>query len=65
MAVKPMSPEKQTLLLIRGALYELPKDDRARIEDVAQQLRDLVKVAGAAHGGFALALVGAEAAAEE
>lgn len=59
-----MTPEKQTLLLIQGAIYRAPEADRLRVEQLAQQVRTLVRTHGD-HGVLAVALVSAEMAAED
>lgn len=51
--------DKLSLLLIKGSIADLPADDQARVQQAAQQLRDVVKAAGD-HGVMAMALVGAE-----
>lgn len=56
--------EKVTLLMIKGAIYDMPKEEQDTIATLAQQLRNIVKDAGA-QGVLALALVGAEVAAED
>lgn len=58
-----MTTEKLQLLLIRGAIAELPVDDRKGIEIAAEKLREVVATHND-HGKMALALVGAEWAAE-
>lgn len=58
-----VTAEEQTLQVIRNAISEMPKDEQARIETFATTLRYMVK-AGGACGSIALALVGAEMAAE-
>lgn len=58
------SQEHVHLLLIRGAISSLPVDAIARIEDSARKIRELI-AADKEAGTMALALVGAEIAAEE
>ena len=58
-----MTTEKLQLLLIRGAIAELPEEDRNGIELAAEKLREVVQTHND-HGKMALALVGAEWAAE-
>lgn len=58
-----MNEEQQTLLLIRGEIYALPDADRKGVELAAAKLREVVKLHND-HGMLALALVGAELAAE-
>lgn len=50
-------------LLLKGMLSELPEAQRAHIELVAEQLRQVIKDAGD-DGFMALAIVGFEAQAE-
>lgn len=58
-----MNQERVQLLLIRGAIAELPEADRKGIEIAAEKLREVVATHND-HGKMALALVGAEWAAE-
>lgn len=58
-----MTQEQQTLLIVRGAIASLPEADRKGIELAASMLREVVTHHND-HGQMALALVGAEAAAE-
>lgn len=58
-----MNTEQLQLLIIRGAIAELPEEDRKGIELAAEKLREVVKTHND-HGKMALALVGAEWAAE-
>lgn len=51
--------DELTLLLIKGSIADLPAADQARVQQAAQQLRDVVEAAGD-HGVMAMALVGAE-----
>lgn len=59
-----MNEEQQQLLLIRGAIYALPDTDRQGVELAAAKLREVVARHND-HGLMALALVGAEHAAED
>lgn len=59
-----MTEEQHTLLLIRGSIAGLPPTDRAGIEQAAAKLRQVV-LHHNDHGRLALALVGAELAAED
>jgi phosphatidylserine decarboxylase len=59
-----MNEERIQLLLIRGAIAELPEADRKGIEQAATNLREVVATHND-HGKMALALVGAELAAED
>lgn len=59
-----MTEERQTLLIIKGAIAELPDADRQGVELAAAKLREVVLLHND-HGKMALALVGAEQAAED
>ncbi len=58
-----MNEEEQTLLVIRGTIAGMPEDDQIRVKSIAQTLRNVLE-AGGAHAQLALALVGAEQAAQ-
>jgi len=58
-----MTPEQETLLVIKGAISELPAAQREACEELADHLRTLIRNAGDI-GPMALALIGAEAAAQ-
>lgn len=58
-----MTQEQQTLLLIKGAISELPPELEEACNELAEHFRRLVESAGEPVGSLALALVGAEAAA--
>lgn len=59
-----MTEDQQNLLIIRGHIAGLPPADRKGIQQAAQQLREVISHHND-HGRLALALVGAELAAEE
>lgn len=59
-----MTEEQQTLLIIRGAIAGLSDADRQGVELAAAKLREVVLLHND-HGKMALALVGAELAAED
>ena len=59
-----MNAEQQQLLLIRGAIASLPEFDRQGVLLAAAKLREVLALHND-HGVMALALVGAERAAEE
>lgn len=59
-----MTEERQTLLIIRGVIAELPAADRHGVELAAAKLREVTLLHND-HGKLALALVGAEQAAED
>ena len=58
-----MTPEQEALAAIRAELAKAPPENQAVVEAFAVQLRDLIRRAPAA--AAAMALVGAEIAAEE
>ena len=59
-----MSENQQNLLIIRGHIAGLPVADQRGIALAAQKLREVIALHND-HGRLALALVGAELAAEE
>lgn len=59
-----MTEEQQTLLVIRGHISGLPDEDRVGVNLAAAKLREVVALHND-HGRMALALVGAEFAAED
>lgn len=59
-----MTEEQQTLLVIRGHISVLPDEDRVGVNLAAAKLREVVTLHND-HGRMALALVGAEFAAED
>lgn len=56
-----MTEEEQTILLIKGAISELPAAQSEACDELAEHIRQVIKVAGEPVGTLALALVGAEA----
>ena len=58
-----MTNEQQTLLLIKGTIASLPADQQQKVAECADQLRKLM-ADNPPHGLMAVALVGAELAAE-
>lgn len=58
-----MTDDEQTVLLIRGTIAGLPEDDQIRVKAIAETFRNALK-AGGGHAALALALVGAEQAAQ-
>lgn len=58
-----MTEEQHVLLIIRGAIAGLPEADRQGVDLAAAKLREVV-LHHNDHGKMALALVGAEQAAE-
>jgi hypothetical protein len=58
-----MTDEEQTLLLIRGTVAGMPEDDQIKVKAIAETFRNALK-AGGGHASLALALVGAEQAAQ-
>lgn len=59
-----MTDDRHTLLIIRGAVASMPEADRKGVELAAAKLREVVQHHND-HGRIALALVGAELAAED
>lgn len=57
-----MTPEQQTVLLIKGTISELPDADQAKVKEAAVALRAVLK--DNEHAALAFALVGAELVAE-
>lgn len=63
-----MSPEKQMLLTLRGHIYGLPPEERAKIEANVAEFKAILKrqeEESVTSGVLAFSLVGAELAAEE
>lgn len=58
-----MTQDEQTLLLIKGAISDLPSDAQEAIREIAENFRRVIKEAPEGYGSIALALVGAEMAA--
>lgn len=56
-----MTEEQQTILLIKGAITELPAAQAEACNELAEHIRQACKAAGEPVGTLALALVGAEA----
>lgn len=55
-----MTPEQQTILMIKGAISELSAAESEACEELAEHIRRAVKAAGEPVGTLAIALVGAE-----
>ena len=55
-----MTPEEQTILMIKGAISELSAAESEACKELAEHIRRAVKVAGEPVGTLAIALVGAE-----
>jgi hypothetical protein len=55
-----MTEEQKTLLLIKGAISELPRAQSEACKELAEHIRSAIKTAGHPVGTLALALVGAE-----
>ena len=51
-------------LVIKGAISELPEEDRAKVMEAYEKLKEVVNASGGA-GLMALALLGSEAADDE
>jgi len=58
-----MTDEEQTLLMIRGTIASLPEEEQIRVKAIAETFRNALK-AGGGYASIALALVGAEQAAQ-
>lgn len=56
--------ERAMVLMIKGAIAELPEDQRRKVQECYEQLQKLVADNGE-EGGMALALLGAELAASQ
>ena len=56
-----MTPEQETVLLIKGAITELPVEQAKAVEVLAETFRKAINDAEQPIGLMALALVGAEA----
>ena len=56
-----MTEEQQTILVIKGAISELPSAQAEACNELAEHIRRVIKQAGEPAGTLALALVGAEA----
>lgn len=55
-----MSIEQETLLMIKGAISELPAGQEEACNELAEHFRRNIKMAGEPVGTLAFALVGAE-----
>jgi hypothetical protein len=55
-----MTQDQQTILIIKGAISELPAEQAEACNELADHIRRVCKVAGEPVGTMALALVGAE-----
>ena len=58
-----MNDDMEALLAVKAAIFDLPAADQKTVKHCAGQLKAAIKEAGV-YGVLALALVGAEAAAE-
>ena len=47
------------LLMMKGLIASLPREDQEKVESLAQQIREIVKI-NPDHGPLAVALVGTE-----
>ncbi|WP_160310643.1 hypothetical protein [Chromobacterium subtsugae] len=56
-----MTENQLALLIIKGAIFELPPTERASVEQAVAELRQVVEKYPDGHGTLALALLGAEA----
>ncbi len=55
-----MTEDEQTVLMIKGAISELPVASREQCEELAGHIRRMVDEAGDVVGPLAVALIGAE-----
>lgn len=55
-----MTEEEQTILMIKGAISDLPLAQREQCEAMVEHLHRMIADAGIVVGGMAIALVGAE-----
>lgn len=55
-----MTQEQQTILILKGAISELPAAQSEACLELAEHFRRLIEAAGQPVGTLALALVGAE-----
>lgn len=60
-----MSSEKQTVLMIKVAIKELPAAQMEACDELVKHFHQCIKTAGTPVGMLALALVGAEAQLKE
>ena len=60
-----MTPEKQTLLIIRGTIAEQSAEDRAKVKAAEDEIRAVLTKYPGGHGMMAVALLGAEMAVEQ
>jgi methyl coenzyme M reductase subunit C-like uncharacterized protein (methanogenesis marker protein 7) len=59
-----MTPHEETKFIIMGFIETLPDEDKAEVKKCADDLRQKMKESPV-HWGLAIALVGAEVAAQE
>lgn len=59
-----MTEEQQTLLLIKGAISDLPEEQKVKVQRCAAELRKVI-ADGGQEGVMAFVLVGAEVQAQE
>lgn len=60
-----MTAEQQNILIIKGAISDLPPAQQEACNELADHLRRVIKAAGVPVGPYALALVGVEEQAAE
>lgn len=60
-----MTPEQETVLLIKGAISELPPSHQEACLELAEHLRRMIREAGDPVGPLAIALIGAEMQADQ
>ena len=57
---KPMTKEQETVLVVKGAISELPAAEQEACKELAEHIRRVCRSAGEPVSTLALALVGAE-----
>ena len=60
-----MSDEQDTLLMIRGAIATMPPETQECVHEMAEHIRAMIRRAAKGEGQMAVALVGAELAAND
>lgn len=59
-----MSTDELTRILIKGAVAEMPEDQRARVNECTEKVRTVIAEYGP-FGQLAIAIIGSEMAAKE
>lgn len=60
-----MNPEQETFLVIAGTISQLPAEQQECINDMAEHIRAMIRAASDGEGAIAVALIGAELAAND